>query len=354
VPTIAPTFIRFLETRREDLNARFDRAQRRTPALDGTYVLLLLEEHLAPLAGDEPGADELLSSLYDLVLLHAGRDAFAARPALSRLFRVGIGAARRHCLERPRSLPAALSNAVENLETLGRGRGEAFVDGIAALAPLVPDAAALLDAGALLAWRLGEARLRSAALTVAARLPPAAVLTALRLADWPVAAAPLAIAALTDDAWHRPETRIAKETLANIAAASDPAPLVENARAALAAAPRGPLVVVGEAGAWAGFGGPFVAPPTVLAGEERHVAHLRVPAPAAEPTAMRVVADCYGAVFRPALTPAADVAPPRVDLKALLGARPASVATLGDGVLCAALADSHRLRFLAPSRGTPA
>ena len=66
---------------------------------------------------------------------------------------------RRLLLARPTDLPAALSNAVENLG----GRGLELARGLADLADQVAGGDELLDAGAVFAWRLGEARLRARA-----------------------------------------------------------------------------------------------------------------------------------------------------------------------------------------------
>src|SRR5262249_17326675 len=100
----------------------------------------------------------------------------------------------------PRTLPGALSNAVENLGP----RGEDFVVGLSDFAGRITTPDDLLGAGALLAWRLGDARLRAAALDTAARLPPGITLAALGLPNHPEAEAPALLARLAADVWNVP------------------------------------------------------------------------------------------------------------------------------------------------------
>src|SRR5262249_3039429 len=115
-----------------------------------------------------------------------------------------------HLLARPTMLPASLSNAVEHL---GR-RGKEFATTLSALAPRLNSVELVLDTGAVLAWRLGEARLREQALAAAARLPGPVALSVLDLDGWPDNAAPIALASLMGDAWHGPRERVSDKTLA--------------------------------------------------------------------------------------------------------------------------------------------
>ncbi|HEY5283191.1 MAG TPA: hypothetical protein VIM14_10415, partial [Polyangia bacterium] len=109
----------------------------------------MLAATLPGLAGEEPGADPLCESVYDLILFHAGRGSFALRPGLDVLVRESFPRLRAHLLRRATSLPARLSNAVENLAE----HDVEMARGLGTLGELVEDADALLDAGALLAWR---------------------------------------------------------------------------------------------------------------------------------------------------------------------------------------------------------
>lgn len=299
MPTLTASFTRdWLSSRREELNGRFRIARRRSPSLDADAVLALCAELLPPLGGEgEPGADELLSTAYGLLLIHAGRGTLAPRggsnPAISTLFRVTLPGLRPLLLARPRLLPGALSNAIENLGA----RGEEFARRIVEVATPLPRPGDLMDAGAVLAWRLGEARLRTEALRLAEGLPAAVTLAALRLPGWPTEAAALVIAALRADAWRRPEEAIAAATLEKLPKAS-PRKL-EDLRKELSSPPRGLLAswsARGPIGNFSGFDGHFDEPPLLLAAPEssRH----RLWALAAN-GAFRLDADVYGWSCRP-------------------------------------------------------
>lgn len=365
-PLLTGPAAEWLASRRDDLNRRFAMAHKRFPALDRDTVLLTLAEVLPPLAEPAPGSDALLSSVYDLVLLHAGRGAFASRPGLDLLLRLAFPALRPLLLRQPRTLPAALSNAVENLGA----RGEAFARALPAVGVHLCTADTLLQAGGVLAWRLGEARLRRQALELAPTLPPAAVLAALDL-DWPPPAAPGALACLRLSAWQHPRELLRPETVVGLAVA--PPQEVESLVARIGALAPPPLArwrPVARVGAFAGFGGEFVSPPEVLPGGDEHRFSVR-----AGSETFGVDADLFGWVARPAELPLAEprrVRPPRLlqAVQALLGDEPllaadgsfsrggeqarlaelagASTYAFHPRALVAAFPDSHRLRVAAP------
>ena len=255
----------WLDARRPALNERFERARRRTPALDATEALARLAAALPVVAGPEPAAGRLCDVVYDLVLLHAGRGAFARTPGLAVLLGETFAALRPALLAAPGSLPGALSNAVENLGPIG----EAWARALPAVASTLPEGAStdtLLDAGAVLAWRLGEARLRERALDRAHTLPVATVRAALDLGAEDVTAV---LARLSADAWNDPVA---------------PADVAWRR--------------VGVVGGFSGFGGPFDAPPRVLDGGEPHLFHV-----VSAGRFYRVDADRYGAHVRPEADP---------------------------------------------------
>src|SRR5262249_20242669 len=142
---------------------------------------------------------DLLSAAYDLILLHAGRGTLSPEggsvAGIGALLRDTFPRLRRLLLTRPRALPGALSNAVENLGA----RGVEFPRDLAAVADALRTGDELLEAGVVLAWRLGDARCRVKALEIAARLPPRAVLAALKLPAWPEPAAAVVVGALAAD-----------------------------------------------------------------------------------------------------------------------------------------------------------
>lgn len=355
----------WLAARREDLNGRFERARRRWPKLDPDRFSALLDRTLPPIAGADGATSDLLSALYDLLLLHSGREAFATQPALDRLVREAFPRLRDHLVRRPR-LVAELSNAVEN----GGERGAELVDAFSRLGALVAGPEQLLEAGALAAWRFGEARLRQAVLRVAGRLPKRAALIALGLDAWPDSAAPLALAALAGDAWRLPESALSARTLANLTDA--PASRIEQLEAALRAPPPAGAAdwrVVGRAGEFAGFGGLFETPPRLLLYGERHRFFA-----AAGAELFQVDADIYGSCCRrirqediviegggapggsPPLCPpiavaasgALSLAGRSITAPPLAGAW--SVAFLAGGALAFAFRHSHRIRIAVPGR----
>lgn len=246
----------WLASRRDELNHRFTRAKRRWPGLRAEAALGTLAQVLPPLAGAEPAAGDLLSAVYDLVLLHAGRGT-DAHPGISTLLRTTLPALRGVLLTRPSALPAALSNAVENLGE----RGQAYALAMATLAFASADD--LLAAGAVVAWRVGHAPLRRAALEHGAMLPAPVLSAALGVEDGPAT-----LRALAADAWRLPGRGAAPGLRAG-------------------------WEVSGLAGDFAGFGGCFDRPPTVLEGGDLHVIYART-----GDRDWRIDADVFGATCR--------------------------------------------------------
>lgn len=261
----------WLGSRREELNARFRVAQKRYPRLKGEAVLKWTAELLPPLGAKmEVGTDALLDSVYDLIILHCARGLLGdpqtpsseERP-LVQLIRRGFPAMLPLLRARPRALPGSLSNAVENLGA----RGGEFASAIVEVSKSLQDPDALLDAGAILAWRLGEARLRLAALSAAAagRLPADAVLNSLGVPDWPEKAAPLLAAGLVADSWRAPARQFSPETLKSIPKATKAQLAALSAK--ITGSPGAPLQYWAPSacvGNFAGFDGHFEELPQLL------------------------------------------------------------------------------------------
>jgi hypothetical protein len=307
----------------------------------------MLAATLPGLAGEEPGADPLCESVYDLILFHAGRGSFALRPGLDVLVRESFPRLRAHLLRRATSLPARLSNAVENLAE----HDVEMARGLGTLGELVEDTDVLLDAGALLAWRLGEARLREAALAAAERIPAKALLFALGLNEWPEQAAPLALLALSSDAWHTPTERLSAHTLRTLATGTGD---VTSLRAKLLAdSPEGVPAQwqrVARLGDFAGLGGAFERPPLLLDGGDAY----RFPVRSGDAFFL-VYADVFGCVCRPTTDHGLPLAVPgqrgsHAELdRRLVGEGVTSFVRLPH-VLIVTYADSHRLHVFAPVR----
>lgn len=341
----------WLATNRQTLNGRFRLAQRRFPQLEPDTVLALCHELLPPLAGQgEGGTAALLSAAYDLVLLHAGRGTLAVGgglPGVHALLRQTFPRIRGLLLTRPQYLPGALSNAVENLGP----RGAELAHGLAAVAEFIQDGDQLLDAGAVLAWRLGEARLRGWALEIARRLPPRVVLLALGLGPWPDLATPLLIAGLVADGWRRPESLFTTQTLAGLSRRSPQQ--VEKLSEEIATAPAGSLAswsLAGRVGGFAGFEGHFDRPPLLLDAGKQGSRH-RFFARSGEHN-YQIDADVFGWVCR--LNQSADF--PVGRLYQTKGKAPfphlvrATSHVALDDALAFTLPDSFRVRILTPPR----
>jgi hypothetical protein len=354
------------------LNRRFERARRRFPRLEGPAVLGLLAEVVAPLAGPEPAADDLCASVYDLVLLHAGRDTIASA-AVSHLLRATLPALRPMLLERPGFLPAALSNAIENLGQ----RGSALSTMLATLGPTLTTAAQVGDLAVVGAFRLGEARLRSAALEATRRLPAVTALAALGFAGWPEHALPAVAASLESDAWTHPGEVLSARALGAVRSLEDGQALAR-AVAARPPAPLSNLALVGRVGDFLGFGGTFARPPLVLDGGDRHTLFVRVPgdetgdfrldadvfgatASRVEPTGLgaRMLESAakrwFGKIVGTRHTDGASLSPDgtftlgRDSIRSPMLAGATSFALLGDA-LAVTHADSHRVRVFVPRR----
>ena len=230
----------------------------------------------------------------------------------------------------------------------------------------------LLQAGAVLAWRLGEARLRPYALDLAPSLPPGAVMTALGLSDWPSEATPAVVAALRLTAWQHPRELLSAATVGSLRGAGpERAQALAAQVAALPAPPLAAWRVVARVGAFAGFGGEFQGVPEVLAAGDAHRFVVRSGA-----EVLAIEADLFGWVSRAAEatgTSARRVQPPLLSaVRALLGPEPelradglvlrgseqavipelagACTYALHPGALVASFRDSYRLRVAAPWR----
>jgi hypothetical protein len=343
----------WLAAQRGAINSRFRAAARRFPKLEPEAVLALCRELLPPLADEpHPNLSALLEATFELILLHSGRGTLTPEPgggrhpAVGVLLRETFPALRPLLLARPRSLPGALSNASENLGP----RGLAFARTLPAVGAHLPDVDQLPAAGAILAWRLGDARLRTAVLAAAAALPPGAVLAALGVPSWPRAAAPLLLAALATDGWRPPDRLFAPATLDELAAG----PGAERLEALRQRAVMPPATspehwgLIDRVGNFRGFDGDFDQPPVLLADGQttRHCFRVR-----SGGDAYRVDADAFGWVCSldglPERPPCPVTPPPGLAVPE----RATSVLALPD-LAAYTRADSFRIHLLVP-RGKP-
>lgn len=355
----------WLGEERYALNTRLEAVRQRFPRVGAEALLTAVSAHLPPIVAateDALPADQrtpLRLAIFDLLLLHAARDTLA-RPAIARLLDEILcrPAMLRLCARAPARLPAALSNAIERLGP----SGPAWLAAIGDAAEHATDPEALLSAGAVLAWRLGEPRLRHGALRAAERLPPALLLHALAVPDWPLPAARLLWTALSRDGWLRPEQILDAPTLDALDAMPDDEQLRLGDRLALRRqdAPLEAWEEVGRVGEFVGFGGRFARPPVVVAAASPHLLFVAV-----DTDAYRLDADAYGAVATPLpldeVPGLGDDAPSTTAAPEALGrtvdklARAAAAAgatsmIAGAGVVAWTSRDSHRVRVMLPPR----
>jgi hypothetical protein len=258
VETLQTPFHRSLAAQRSRLNTRFATARHAHPTLEPAVVLDYLGATIGPIveavAAVQPAAaDPTLDALFDLSLelIQEGVLGPAARqPVLNEAWRTLLPALPAHLAAEPRRVAGSLTNALYNLASMAAMRQAvrpaAWLAAMRTLGPDCPDVATLLKAGQVAAWLAGMAHYRSAALALCRELEPA-----------------LAMRVLGIDEAGGPE-RLEMQGMSSILdrLAADPWLLPQSA--ALARPAWTPaLKLAARAGAFRGFGGVFLAPPTV-------------------------------------------------------------------------------------------
>jgi len=236
---------RALANDRERYNALFEAARARHDGLDGTDALAVLADTVAPLVEEET-ASSMLDALYPLVLDATGRAWIGPRarqPEVGAAWTVALAGCRRQLERDPVRLATALLQALRMLAKTADAQPLRWADRLSELATRADTTDDLLNAGAVLAWREGLVRLRTAALRTSSTLPP-----------------PLALAALgvTGTPAHRDELAMALNRLRDNPWLSPPKAFEGTQSAA-------ELAIRTVCGGFRGFGGPFVRPPTLVA-----------------------------------------------------------------------------------------
>jgi hypothetical protein len=247
---LAGPFAQVLQANRAGFNAKFAEARRFRPRLDPAIFSDLLVWVVAPLveavAREHPGKTaEVADALYDLSLDLLGREFLGPNsryPFIAEGWRYLLPRLPRFMAEAPREFVGSVTNALYNLSLTPGARPGEWAASLLQLADVCPDAPTLLKAGQVAAWRAGMARYRLSALDLCRDLPPSIALAALGLSpqsDPPPLDA--LIASLKADPWLRPDNL--KSPISN-------------------------LQIVARVGAFRGFGGLFLRPPTVMATAE--------------------------------------------------------------------------------------
>ncbi|MEO0559897.1 MAG: hypothetical protein AAF170_17140, partial [Bacteroidota bacterium] len=219
-------------------------ARARHDALEGSDVLAVLAETVAPLV-EEDIASSTLDTLYPLVLNGVGRawiGPSARQPEVGAAWSVALAGCRRQFHAEPSRLATALLKALRTLADTPGAQPLRWAQRLADLSERADSTDALLDAGSVLAWREGFVRIRTAALRASSGLNPTLALAALGVATSHTPAELMtALDQLEADPWLTPEQAF------------------EPTR------PGGELAIQTVCGGFRGFDGPFLTPPTLVA-----------------------------------------------------------------------------------------
>ncbi|MFZ2957246.1 MAG: hypothetical protein WA705_10185 [Candidatus Ozemobacteraceae bacterium] len=287
---------------------------------------------------DQAVIDRVLESLFDLslVLLTRGFLGPVSRiPGFSARWQMILGSCPAMLASDPSRFAAAIANALCRFDKGCEALGDSWAETMISAASLCPSVDALLEAGRVIAWRLGILDQRQPALDAMLRLPEAVVSIVLALAPETPVALPTFVERLKDDPWLLPE----------IAALPD----FEK---------RSPkLQLVRTIGGFRGFGGVFVSPPLVYSLDGVFVAADRE-------MAWELTADCFGHLWRRLGIPpveGVEKSPANVDFgkgkqitwEGCTGVFPelaeaSSIATVGK-TLAVTLSHSYNVYLLAPS-----
>lgn len=239
---ISPVFAQALQSRRAELNARFNLARHRLPRLDAAAFSRFLREAVDPLiiavhAHDSAAVDRVVSAAYDCALQLAGHGAAgesARALTIVQGWRNVLTAAAVHVAAAPEKILPALTNALHGLSTDQGCDIEQWQHRLRAAAVHCRTPDAFLSAGQVLAWHCGLAHFRDAALELLQQLPQS---LSAHLLNVEAGRLPSVLAGLTTDRWF------------------DPARAAAN------------VPVIRRSGAFRGFGGSFLQLPLVRAAQ---------------------------------------------------------------------------------------
>ncbi len=288
-----------LKRGRDGFNARFAVARKARP-IDAEAFLAHLAHVVAPIvdavaARFSEKVDQVTSELYDLSLELIGSSVIgpgSKSQGVAQAWRALLPRAPHLMAREPGRVAACVTNAVYNLQTSVSPRADEWLTIMQAIVPSCAAVQPFLDAGKVAAWRCGLAQYRAGALAVARQMDAALAAGALGLPTSTEAAAlRLALDRMAGNPWLTPTEALS--------GAGDPKR----------------LRLVRRAGAFRGFGGPFLRPPVVAFADGQwlasdgettfgliadvfgeHFFRLDQPAPAVTGTMKSVVIDSSGAV----------------------------------------------------------
>jgi hypothetical protein len=245
-----PAFVEALDIDRESLNQRFQFAARRQ-RIDGPEFLRHLAERVNPVVAAVhelfPERSRAVSSeLFDISLDLFGGSILGGEsdlPVMDRLWRQLLPGIARFVARDPHRVVGSLCNGLLQIQWQTGHGAENWLKRMLAIAPACASSQQLLDAGKVLGWTCGMAQFRGAALRLARQIDRDLLIDILGLAE---TTASEDLERLIDqwehDPWSSPPTD---------------------------APPARRLRQVAKIGAFRGFGGPFLFPPTVLATQGR-------------------------------------------------------------------------------------
>ena len=260
MPNPPGPFAAILAAKRGRFNSLFAEAHRYRPSLDGavfaghlTRVVGPIVERVAQSRPEQAGV--VAEALYELSLDLVGREFFGPSsryPALAEGWSTLFGQLPQRLAEAPRLFPGAVTNALYHLSATPGARPRDWMQAVVALSAASGDVQQLLAAAQVAAWRAGLAHFRLSALERCRGLGPHLAGLALGL---PAAAAgslsangrDVLIDALVADPWLDPA-----------AGASHDKPRLQ---------------IVARVGAFRGFDGLFMAPPSVSCPAGQFVVH---------------------------------------------------------------------------------
>jgi len=241
-PLISGPFAAELEAQRGKFNTLFAEARRQRPKLEPAVFAELLTKTVTPIvdavAKEAPArVPEAAEALYTLALDLLGQELLGPNsryPFVVEAWQALFPLLGHFVAEAPRRVVGALTNAHYNLSVTAGARPQEWAGLMLKLGELCEDADTLLKAGQVAAWRAGMAHFRTGALELCGSLPPAVVRAALGLPATAEPVQPL-LQALQANCWFNPNSPTSKPE----------------------------LKLVARVGAFRGFGGLFLTPPTV-------------------------------------------------------------------------------------------
>lgn len=237
-----------LERDRDTFNAMFVAARHRDGNLEGEafghHVVEVLDPIVRAVAKDlAEMAQTVTKALYELSLQLFGSALLGAQakyPAIVDAWRRLLPRLPRMLGREPIRLAGAITNAVYNLSQTPGVQPRRWIDGMIELSGHCGSVASLLDAGKVLAWRVGMAQYRKSALALLGCMEPSLALRVLELPDsMDPATLKSTLERLALNRWVTPGDALAGR--------------VDPSRVRLCC----------QSGAFRGFGGVFIRPPIV-------------------------------------------------------------------------------------------